>query len=137
MKVIVRRTGEGLMPVDRHQSALLEKIPLGDVIAIRITRDRNPTFHRKFFAMLNETFDMQNQYQNKEQWRHAVTVGAGWCDFFNLHGTVIAVPKSISFANMKDDLEFQNFYEDVINHIEEKYLPLSSPGDLMRLLAFL
>ena len=81
MKVVVRVTGEGLMPVDRHQSGLLEQFKLGEVITIRITKDRNPQFHRLFFAMLAETFDMQDEYQNKEQWRHAVTVGAGWCDF--------------------------------------------------------
>lgn len=136
MKVVVRVTGEGLVPVDRHQSGLLEKFKLGDLITIRITKDRNPLFHRKFFAMLAETFDMQDQFQNKEQWRHAVTVGAGWCDYFKVGNKLVAVPRSISFENMDDDLEFQNLYEDVIGHIEQVYVQ-GDPGHLHQLLEFL
>ena len=86
--------------------------------------------------MLNETFDMQDQFLIKEQWRHAVTVGAGWCDYFEVNGELVAVPRSISFEKMDDDLVFQQLYEDSIMHIEERYVQ-GDPGHLMTLLEFL
>jgi hypothetical protein len=130
-----------LIPVDKDQSALLEKLPLGSWVTIKVTQDRNPKFHRKYFAMLNATFDMQDEYSTLEDFRKVVTVGAGHCDFIPIKrkdGTdVIAVPKSISFENM-DELEFQQVYEDSVRYIADCVLPYDcSPDELLDTLAWI
>lgn len=122
------------MPTDRHQSSLLEQIRLGDVVAIDVRKDRNPGFHRKFFAMLRETFEMQDVYDTDRQWRAVVTCGAGYCTWSrDEHGNLVAVPDSISFDSM-DETEFGELYRDAVRYIDRTYV--KSDGDLIRLLEF-
>ena len=135
--IIMRRTVQGLSPVDQGAWELLtgERIKLGDDVLCKITRPRNLQFHRKFFAMINETFDMQDQFETKEQWRAVVTAGAGYCDFIKGRDDVlVAIPKSIAFHSM-GEAEFERLYQDALTFICAKYVH-DEPDRLATILEF-
>lgn len=51
------KTNVGLVPHTDHDKEVFNKWKLGAVIAGNFKQVRNPKFHRKFFALLNLTFD--------------------------------------------------------------------------------
>ena len=51
------KTSGGLVPHTDHDKVIFDKWKLGAVIAGNFKQVRNPRFHRKFFALLNLTFD--------------------------------------------------------------------------------
>jgi len=135
--VIMRRTIHGLVPSDLHQYDELigNRIKLGDEVKCVITKPRNLKFHRKFFAMVNETFAMQNEFETIRQWRAVVITGAGHCDFIKgKDGQMIALPKSIAFHNM-DETKFNRLFEDVLTFICARYVD-DSPERLNTILEF-
>ncbi len=136
MQIYLIKTASGFVPSDKYQWAEVEKINQGEEILAKVIKVRNPKFHKKFMALLAETFDMQDEFLNPESWRAAVTTGAGFCDFIFLASRgVVAVPRSISFENM-DDLEFRKLYDDAIKFICAKYVPDLDSDELDRLMAF-
>jgi len=115
--VILLKTGQGFIPADEYQAELLPRFALGDMVKAKFTKPRNIKFHRKFFAMLSATFDMQDSYTNDSHWRDAVLIAAGHCETFINHlGEVNYKPKSIAFVNC-DETEFLRIYNDAIQAI--------------------
>jgi len=51
------KTRAGLVPHTEHDKEVFNKWKLGSVISGEFKKVRNPLFHRKFFALLNLTFD--------------------------------------------------------------------------------
>jgi len=136
VKIICRRTQDGLVPVSMAQAELLMKIPAGQDVTVDVIRTRNIGHHRKFFELLRQSFDMQETFTTMKQWRAIVTVAAGYCDIVaDSGGKAIAVPQSISFANM-DQTAFDQFYKDVIDIICERYVN-ATPDELMKIMEFL
>jgi hypothetical protein len=115
----------GLMCLNGAEASLLENMT-GQEVEARIYKPVNPKFRRKYFALLKTAFDMadfriNDQPGNIEQFRHHVTVGAGYCDFFKYGDKLVAVPRSIKWARM-DDAEFGNLYQDSLSFICATYV---------------
>jgi hypothetical protein len=119
-KVIVRAVPGGLQCVNQVEGDKLENL-LGQEVVATITRPRNLQFHRKLFALLGVGREMASTEFNPEQFRAYCIAGAGYCDYIEHNGKLVAVPKSISFANM-DDVEFQALYSAVLNFICETWV---------------
>lgn len=116
VEAVVRILPGGARCVDAAQASRLEDL-VGQVVRATFTRSRNLDFHRKFFALLEVTRPMADATYNREQWRAIVIAGAGYCDFVpGPDGRLVAVPRSISFANM-DDVEFGRLYSDALDFI--------------------
>jgi hypothetical protein len=103
----------------------LAKLKLGTQVRCKITKQRNPLFHRKFFALLNVGFkywvpgEISSKYgtpeKNFDQYRADVTILAGYFDVaIRLDGSTRVTPKSISFGSMEQD-EFEKLYSAVID----------------------
>lgn len=121
-RVIMRKTGMGFIPADDAQAELLPAMQPGQLAQFEIRKPRNLKFHRKYFAMLRATFDMQDQYQNLKHWRDAVQIAAGHCETFITHtGQVNYKPKSISFADC-DETKFNRIYQDAIQAICDHWI---------------
>lgn len=123
-EIYMIRTTSGLVPADPAEWEKLagDRIGLGSECKCSITVPRNIRFHRKFFAMINEAFDMQDQYRNRDHWRDVVLIAAGHCDTFITHdGKVNYKPKSISFAKC-DETEFNRIYNQTIQAIVDHFL---------------
>jgi len=113
--VLAIRTVAGIQAVTDEGKEVFRKWKLGDVLLIDIRKPRNSNHHRKFFALLNITFENQNRFPSLEALRTAVIIDAGWFNVIELlDGNKHLKPKSISFASMKQN-EFDQLYSDVIN----------------------
>ena len=134
-EIIMMKTGQGWIPADEHQAELLDGYALGDLAKVKFTKSRNLQFHRKYFALIGETFHMQDIALNKKGWRAIVQTGAGYCDFVKgKDDQLVAVPQSIAFHKM-DDLEFSRLYSDSIDFICMRYVQ-DNPDHLRQVLEF-
>lgn len=108
-----------LKPLDEQSTEYVRKLAQGELVNARITKPRNPKFHRKFFAMLNLGFDNQDVYWNRDHFRRAILIEAGhFEDLRLLDGTVIREAKSLRFDRM-DELEFGQVYWDCLRVLRD------------------
>ena len=136
--IFMIRTPSGLTPSDQEQWEELtgNRIRLGDECKCSITVPRNLKFHRKFFGMIGEAFQMQDSYTNKKHWRDAVLIAAGHCETYITHtGEVNYKPESISFAKC-DDTKFSKIYNNAIQAIVDNWLN-SEPDQYKLILGYM
>jgi hypothetical protein len=113
------RTIGGLAPVDDASKEALNFYGTGEVLRVKMHRDRNPRHHRLFFGLLNLVFQNQQRYLSQEALRFAITIQAGYVDEIRLSGDRVALkPKSISWGKM-DQHEFSLFYQAALKAIPE------------------
>ncbi len=97
-------------PADQEASA---KVKIGD--EVKATRARNPMFHRKFMALIRMMFENQDEIQNEEVFRKAMTINAGYFDEVKNHaGVVVPIPRSIAFDSMSAE-DFEKLYSAMID----------------------
>jgi Protein of unknown function (DUF1367) len=113
------RTIGGLSPVDDAAKEALNHYGNGEILRVKLYRDRNPRHHRLFFGLLNLVFQNQQRYLSQEALRFAITIQAGYVDEIRLSGDRVALkPKSISFGSM-DQGDFSKFYTAALLAIKE------------------
>lgn len=119
------KTVHGLSADDQFGADELARYKLGTRIRCKISKQRNPDFHRKFFALLNVGFrywvpgeiscKFGQPEKNFDQFRSDVVILAGYFDVaIRLDGSTRVTPKSISFGKM-DQSEFEKLYSAVID----------------------
>lgn len=130
--VLAKVAGGVLAPIDPQAAEYIAKLKTGAAVRATVKQQRNPRFHRKFFALLNLAFDAwepveatykgQTVGKNFDQFRNDIVVLAGFYEMaVNLKGETRLTAKSISFANMGQD-EFDNLYNAVCNVVLAKIL---------------
>lgn len=150
-EILVTKTVGGLLaPADQPSADYIAKIKLGEVVKVKATRMRNPTFHRKYMALLNFAFDAwepgQHEYKgesvqkNFNQFRGDIAILAGYYETaIRLNGETRIAPKSISFASMGED-EFEALFSATVDVILARILKNYTRADVdqvvERLLAF-
>lgn len=113
------RTAVSLRPVDDASREAMAAFGEGEIIRVKLWRDRNPAHHRLFFALLNLVYENQDKYASPEALRFAVTCQAGWVDEIRLRGDKVALrPKSLSWGRMGQD-EFNQYYQAALRVIPE------------------
>lgn len=120
-----------LVPADAEAQAALAKLK-GKTVLVEIRQARNPRQHRLYWALMSLIHEHQERYATVEQLSNMVKCAVGWCDEIELKdGRVMATPKSISFANMKQ-ADFDPFLNKVITLVCERILPGVQEEDLRR-----
>lgn len=129
--VLMRRTLAGkLEPVDEVGREAMEHVK--GVVSVEIKKPRNLGHHRKLFALLSLILPNQTRYATTEELLCAIKVYAGLCVPVQLgDGTMVRVPKSISFASM-DQTEFEAFWDRVVKVVCERIIPGLKRADLER-----
>lgn len=128
--ILMMREGLFLKPVDGPGYAAIEEMTRGEELRVKITRFRNPKFHRLFFALINLVYQNQDEFATMEQMLDAIKRAIGYVEERkDLDGQLYYVSKSISFAKM-DETSFKQFYNKVLNLILEKILPHIPKKDL-------
>lgn len=98
----------------------VEAMQVGDTIAFSWKAPRSLPHHRLFFAQLGDLFDSQEQFDDVDQMRKWLTVGAGYCDFVpGPAGRMVALPKSIAFEEM-DEADFGEYHAAVLRFLWTK-----------------
>jgi len=108
------------LPVDKE---LLGKWSAGEVLRAKVSKMRNPKFHRKYFALLQVMLDGQEKYTNPEDLLTEVKIRIGhYSEHITAQGELVYVPRSISFVNC-DELEFESIYSKTLDVALKNVLP--------------
>jgi hypothetical protein len=128
----------------------IEALEIGELFTFSVWFPRNPAFHKFHFAVMNALLEAQERYDNLDDLRRYLYVGAGYADFVPapsylgdiierlpkmVQGTLrrlllrdvelIAVPKSISYSTI-DDADFRVLHDKVVDFMRgtraRKYL---------------
>lgn len=109
-------SGPVLLPVMDDMSGW----PDGEHMA-EIKRDRNPGNHRRYFAFIKQSFDMQDHYDNMEIWRKVLQLKAGHYDLaVTEKGKNLYLPRTINWDEL-DETEFKTLFNEVVNAFIRDY----------------
>ena len=92
----------------------LMRLEPGEMVVAEMVFPRSGPYHRRHMAIEAAVFDAQERFEEFEQFRVWLKVGAGWVDWCaGPKGGVVPIPKSISYAKA-DQEEFTRYHEAVI-----------------------
>lgn len=129
MDLLLINTPQGLKPCDDEDYEKKKKLKIGEVYRVKITKERNYEFHKKYFALISLAWEYQNERTSEffksdiELFRKTIEISAGHCDVvYSIdRAEWIEIPKSISFSKM-DEHDFQNLYDRVKDVIFKIFL---------------
>ena len=118
MKFIVKKVFGKLVPVYNSDAEALKasKLKEGEEYEVEIKRKRNYLFHKKYFALLNLCYDIQEYFNDISDLREYLTCKAGYYEKIPTPDGEMIKAKSISFAKM-DDIEFEDLYQKTIQAV--------------------
>lgn len=89
----------------------------GELVNVEMVFPRNGRFHRLHMAIEQAVFDAQEQFEDFEQFRFWLKIGAAWVTWApGPDGGIVPLPKSVSYAQA-DELEFNQFHESVLRFL--------------------
>jgi hypothetical protein len=104
----------------RFWKAFTRKEP-GEMAEIEMVFPRSGPFHRRHMKIKQSVFDAQERFDDFEQFRYWLKVGAAWVMWAaGPKGGVIPIPKSVSYKSA-DDAEFQEFHVKVIGFLRGEH----------------
>ncbi|MFA6726929.1 MAG: DUF1367 family protein [Prevotella sp.] len=119
MKINLLNTISGLKPCYDDDYEEKKKLKIGETYTAEIRLERNPRFHRLYFALIACAWEYLPEkqtegFRTKENFRKYVEVAAGHCEPYYSPKLKewVEIPKSISFDSM-DETEFKDLYERV------------------------
>jgi len=148
--LLLTKTMAGLAPADQTTADYLSKVKLGSILHGSFVKARNPAFMRKYFALLNTTYEMWEPGEvtskhgapekNFDRFREDLTIMAGYYKVVvRVDGSTRIEAKSISFAKMSED-EFEALYQNtitvILKHILTKYTREDVDDMVQRVLNF-
>ncbi len=108
----------------------------GDVISAQIKMVRNYGNHKRFFAFIKTTYDMQDHFEQMEAYRYWLTLKCGWFDtVIAPNGSTMFKPRSISFEDMEED-EFKRLFSTAIDVFLKELGNGLTERELMRVINF-
>ena len=138
--ILTKSATHTLIAGDNEAMEVLAKWKAGDAIRCKVSKMRNPQFHRKWFALVTYAFDHweppepdptfwgrlttrlglsepPDPEKNFDRFRKDVTISCGYYDLvYDIKGNIHANAKSISFGKM-DEHEFSELYEKTISFL--------------------
>ena len=138
----VKQPNGTLSPAYEADRETLSKIKAGSFVRLKLNRARNYQFHRKYFALINFSFDyfeipdlpddpekkwMKHVMPGKniDRIRKDLTILAGYHEvFYRVDDSVRIEAQSISFGSMSED-DFEKLYsatiEVVLKHVCKQF----------------
>lgn len=113
-KVVIMKDEQGklrgLDPAGQRAYAkwrkMVMELPVGQTLSFTYRLARSPSHHRLFFAKLQNLLERTEQFDNLDNLRYWLVMGAGYADFVpGLDGKPNAIPRSIDFDSL-DEAEF-------------------------------
>lgn len=120
MKILLKNTASGLIPMYDADYEEKRKLKIGEVYDVTIKKARNYELHKKYFSLITCAWEYQNEERqaffknSSELFRKYVEVASGHCEMFFSPKLKewVEVPMSISFSKM-DEFAFRELYEKV------------------------
>ncbi len=124
-------------PADEDTQRRLQTVKVGSWIIANYTPNRNWLNHRRWFAFRDVTFDMQDQYEDKEVWRGVLQIYGGHCKtVVDRKGDTNIWPESISYEVMDDEIKFNEMFDRSLNCFLKYYAPSMSEEQFFKVLEF-
>lgn len=106
MDIFLTKTLNGLAPADEEAKTALRRWKVGETLKCGVKKPRDYVNHKRYFGLLNLTFENQERYTSFEHFRKAVQIAAGHVDeVISLDGEIVFIPKSIAYDSL-DEMEF-------------------------------
>ena len=102
------RRGNALEPELQIDADLMQRLPLGQRIKVTVSEGRSPAKLRLYWAYLGRIVKSTECAPSPEALHDVVKLHTGHVTPVMVKGFTVAVPKSISFASMKES-EFNDF----------------------------
>lgn len=119
--LVIKQFDHSLKPAFDSDLEKMKKLKVGELYEVEYKKPRNIKFHRKYFALINLTFENQEIYKDITRMRTELTKACGFYDeYLNHKGNVCYEAKSISFAQM-DETEFSELYNKFLDIIIEVF----------------
>ena len=118
MKLIVRNTITGLIPLFPSDFDQKRKLKLGVDYEADIKLPRNYPFLKKFMALINLGCENSSLDMPHETYRKYMTIKAGYYNAYSTPKDIYYEAMSISFSSMPEE-EFQEVYSRVLDKIIE------------------
>ena len=118
MKLFAQVINNKIIPEYASDYDNLKKLKPGVTYSFEIKQPRNVQFHRKFFGLLNLTFDNQSNFKNVDEMRSWLIMRAGYYKRVITPSGEMFQTESISFASM-DEIQFREIYSRVCDVICE------------------
>jgi hypothetical protein len=107
VKGFVRKTLQGWAPADEQAETMHKRHKVGQTYRADIVQPRNYAHHCMFMALLDLTYQNQDDYTNEKMFRRAVALQAGHVDqVITLDGKTVLVPLSYSYDEIPDEQDF-------------------------------
>ena len=107
--LIMRRSGDKLVPVTEWDREHLLEIPEGKDLSVKTSRSRSSKQHRLFWSLMKIVVDNHPYYLRPEQLVEWLKVRLGYVEEVMFHdGGMMTKVSSISFSSMGQD-DFQKF----------------------------
>ena len=130
--IIMRRSGDRLVPVAEWERERLLEIPEGRDLTVKITRTRSAKQHRLFWALMQLVVTNHPYYVRAEQLVEWMKIRLGYVEEVMFHdGQMLTKVSSISFGSMGQDA-FQKFFNMALDIITTEVLPETDRDDLLR-----
>lgn len=116
-RLYLKRTLSGFEPSDAPSRETWKKFKLGDTYRSDVVKPRNYRFHCLCFALLNLTFENQEQFSPEEfnLFRKMVAIEAGhYEEVTSRDGEIWKQAKSLSYDEL-DDVEFEALFPKMMN----------------------
>lgn len=141
MEAVLKKGRNGLFADSPESEKLLSVIAENSYAKVIYTKGRNYGNLKRFFKLVNVTFDMQETFDSKEIWRKHITMIAGHYDeVVYIHPkTKEAItqfwPKSIAFEEM-EEADFSAFVSHTVSAFLSRYGTGITELEFMRILDF-
>lgn len=119
MKIHLCRSPFGLSGAYDEDREAIKKLKHDEIYEVDIKLQRNPAFHRKYFALFRVAWEYQNEdtqehFGSMDAWRKTVEVAAGHCErvWSIEYNSWLEAPRSVAFDKLSEE-EFQDLYERV------------------------
>jgi len=99
----------------------LMRLEPGEMVEIKTHKARSGPFHRRHMLIETRVFEAQEKFEQFEQFRNWLKVGAGFCDWVpGPKGAVMPVPKSIAFDKLEED-EMRQVHDDMVAFLRQPH----------------
>lgn len=123
MKAIFRRDGDSLVPACQNAVEVMAQVGDRNEVLFDYKKGRSTQNHRRFFAFVNLTFDLQDQFDDPEVWRKYLEACAG-----HFHqaispktGQALIIVDSIAWDELEDENEFRELFNRVVQAFIDRY----------------
>lgn len=135
VKIVCRKVGRSLVPVDDEGHDALAKVKDGRDVKVEFTLSRNLRHHRLAFAIFNfmKMHCPNMEKRSTEQIKTMVKLATGFVEtYIDVDtGKTVCVPRSIAYESM-DQLEFNAFFDAAVNVIVNRWMAPGTTSEEVR-----